>query len=590
MSTLTIAQAFELAGQQFVTGSLLQAESLCHRIVTADPGHADAFNLLGLIAYRRGDAASAAEYLARAIAARPEFPPYHCNFAVVLNAQGNLEAAERACRTAIAFAPDYVEAHFNLGIVLGGREQLDEAAAAYRMAIQLKPGFVAAWANLGTILKRQGRLDQAIVAYRQAVALDPGNAEAHGVLVQSLRYHPAYDAAAIAREEALWDARHGAPLRPRPVTHANAPDPDRCLRIGYVSPDFRDHVVGLNVLPLFEAHDRGQFEIFCYSGVTRPDAITDRFRAAASQWRETAGVPDETLAGTIRGDGVDLLVDLALHTAENRLPVFARQPAPVQVSFAGYPGATGLSAIEYRIGDRYLEGVAGEKPAGVFAIESFWCYAALAQPLDVTPLPALEHGRITFGCLNHCWKVNDRVLSLWARVLREVADARLVLQSPVGSHRAEMLAILAREAIPAERVEFVERWPRLEYFETYRRLDVALDTFPYNGHTTSLDALWMGVPVVTLPGETIVSRAGLSQATNLGLPELIAHSEADFVRIATGLARDLPRLAHLRATLRERMGSSVLMDAPRFAREIEHAYRAMWRQWCERQRSPRGDE
>ncbi len=592
MPTLTTAQAFQIAGQNFFAGDLAAAEAMGRRILEAEPSHADVLNMLGLIAQRRGQLGAAAGFFERAIRVNPAFPPYHCNLAVALCASGHVEAAERACRTAVVLAPDYADGWFNLGLVLGERGALDPAAEAYRTVLRLNPESPAAWTNLGNILKRQGRIDDAITAFRRGVEINPHDADAHGVLVQSLRYHPRYSATAITAEEAAWEDQHGAPLRQRAVGYAVTADPEKRVRVGYVSPDFRDHVVGLNVLPLFEAHDRDRFEIFCYSGVTKPDAVTERFRALASGWRETNGVPDEALAATIRSDEIDILVDLALHTAHNRLLVFARKPAPVQFSFAGYPGGTGLSAIEHRISDRYLEGGADERPAGeqegVHAIGSFWCYAALAAPVEVGPLPAFAQGRVTFGCLNRCWKVNDEVIRLWSQVLRNFSDARLILQSPSGSHRVETLAKFSTDGILPDRVCFLEQQARDEYLAAYRNIDIGLDTFPYNGHTTSLDSWWMGVPVVTLPGETIVSRGGLSQAMNLLLPELVATSADHFVQIATELATDLPRLGRLRATLRERMKSSVLMDGSRFAQDIERAYRAMWREWCARQAPAHG--
>lgn len=576
-SAVTISQAFQVAGQHLAAGRLAEAESLGWQLLQAQPGHPDLRNLLGLIAVQRGELEAAAQHFEQAIAARPDFPPYHSNLSVVRRAQGRLEDAVNAGRRAVTLDPRYTEAHLNLAIALADLERLDEALAAYRAAIALTPAQHGAWGNMGNVLKRQGRLEEALAAYRQAMALRPDDATAHGMWVQNLRYHPGYDAAAIAREEAQWDARHAAPLRPAHAPAIHSPDPDRRLRVGYVSADFRDHVVGRNVLPLLERHDHERFEVFCYSDARPPDAITGRFRAAADHWRDTAGLADDALAETIRGDAVDILVDLAQHTAGNRLLALARQPAPVQASFAGYPGGAGISAVAHRISDPYLEKDDGGMQPGVHTLESFWCYAAFAEPLEIPPLPA-SGGRVTFGCLNHCWKVNAAVLRLWARVLREIPEARLVIQSPEGSHRREPLAMLAGEGVPEERVSFIPRLPRDQYLEAYRALDIVLDTFPYGGHTTSLDAFWMGVPVVSRSGETIVSRAGLSQAMNLGLPELVALSDDDFVRIATGLARDLPRLAELRATLRDRMQRSVLMDAPRFARSIEAAYRAMWRQ------------
>jgi len=276
-------------------------------------------------------------------------------------------------------------------------------------------------------------------------------------------------------------------------------------------------------------------------------------------------------------------VDLSQHLAGNRLPMFAHRPAPAQVSFAGYPESAGLDAIEYRISDRYLEEASpGQATAGteqVRLIDSFWCYDPRGEEVEVNGLPATDSGRITFGCLNNFCKVNEPVLRLWARVLGKVKNSRMVLLADMGSHRQRILKILAGEGVEAHRVEFVEYQPRREYLESYHRLDIVLDTFPYNGHTTSLDALWMGAPVVSLAGGTPVSRAGLSQLTNLGLPELAAHSEEDYLQIAVELALDLPRLANLRATLRARMKSSPLMDAPRFARNIEEAYRSIWRAW-----------
>jgi len=334
------------------------------------------------------------------------------------------------------------------------------------------------------------------------------------------------------------------------------------------------------MLPLLACHDRDAFEIFCYAQVARSDALTERFRASAHHWRSTIGLTDKQLAAQIREDGIDILVDLALHTARSRLLVFARKPAPVQVTFAGYPGSTGLSTIDYRLSDPYLdppdidESVYSEQT--IRLPHSFWCYDPIDGDIPVNSLPAQAHGFLTFGCLNDFRKINDAVLRLWAGVLRAVPSSRLLLLAPEGSHRQHTLDVLSREDIVHERIEFVSHQPRWKYLELYHRVDLGLDTLPYNGHTTSLDSFWMGVPVVTLVGQTIVGRAGLSQLTNLQLPELIAQTPEQYVKIATSLADDLPRLSELRSTLRARMEQSPLMDAPRFARDIEAAYRTMW--------------
>jgi predicted O-linked N-acetylglucosamine transferase (SPINDLY family) len=356
------------------------------------------------------------------------------------------------------------------------------------------------------------------------------------------------------------------------------------LKIGYVSADFRDHVVGRNVLTLLGQHDREDFEVWCYSGAIPPDSMTAQFHTLAGGWRDVVGLSVEKLARLIRNDGIDILVDLALHAAGNQLPVFARKPAPVQVSFAGYPGNTGLSTIEYHISDRHLEAKAvRDRKENAFLIDSFWCYDPCGARVEVNELPAHQAGTITFGCLNNFCKINEPVLKLWARVLRATSDSRLVMLTGLGSHRQRTLAFLKQQGIDNHRIDFYEPCPREKYLQLYHQLDIVLDTFPYNGHTTSLDALWMGVPVVSLAGERTVSRGGLSQLSNLGFSELVAFTEDDFVQIATLLANDLSRLTDFRRTLRARMAGSVLMDARQFARDIESAYRRMWQQWCAKQ-------
>jgi predicted O-linked N-acetylglucosamine transferase (SPINDLY family) len=299
------------------------------------------------------------------------------------------------------------------------------------------------------------------------------------------------------------------------------------------------------------------------------------------------GLSDGRAADLIRQDRIDILVDLALHTANSRLLVFARKPAPVQVTFAGYPGSTGLTTIDYRLSDPYLDPPGMEE--SVYSEEtirlpdSFWCYDPLdGREVPVSALPAVSNGFVTFGCLNNFCKINDGVLRLWGKVLQAVPSSRLLLLAPEGSHQQHALEVLGQQGIAPQRIEFVRPQPRRQYLELYQHIDVGLDSFPYNGHTTSLDSFWMGVPVVTLVGRTVVGRAGLCQLMNLKLPELIGHTPEQYVGIASDLANDLPRLGQLRATLRGRMEESALMDAPRFARNVEAAYRAMWRRWCEK--------
>ncbi|HTW94903.1 MAG TPA: hypothetical protein VMD30_08935, partial [Tepidisphaeraceae bacterium] len=370
----------------------------------------------------------------------------------------------------------------------------------------------------------------------------------------------------------------------------NDRSPDRRLKIGYVSPDFREHVVGHNVLPIIRDHDRSQFEIFCYSNVRAPDEMTDRFKELADQWRPIYRIPDEEVAKKIREDQIDILVDLALHMSYGRLLVFARMPAPVQATFAGYPGGTGLDAIGYRLSDPYLD---PPEMTQTYQVErcvrlpdTFWCYDPEGMETHkappIAPLPAEKNGFITFGCFNNFCKINDGVLDLWGRVLAAVPKSRLTILCQRGPQRQWVLDRLAGQKVAADRVEFVERTNRVRYLTFYSRIDIGLDTFPYNGHTTSLDSLWMGVPVVTLVGQTPVARAGFSQLCNLDLRQLAASNQQEFVSIAAALAADLPRLAELRRNLRPRMLQSPLCDAVKFTRNIEAAYRRMWQEWVSR--------
>jgi predicted O-linked N-acetylglucosamine transferase (SPINDLY family) len=504
----------------------------------------------------------------------------------VLAAQaGHNQIAVDLINKALAIQPDDAEAYVNLGNALCELQRLTDGIVAFRKAIKCKPDFAVAYNNLANALSLNGELGEAISCYRTAIELKPNYPEAQGNLIYVMQFHPGCDAQAIAEEHRRWDRVYGEPRRRLIRPHSNDRTPERRLRIGYVSPDFRNHVVGRNLIPLLREHDRANFEITCYSQALRTDKLTAQFRRYADRWRDIGRLPDDELAAQIREDQIDILMDLALHMDANRVMVFAHKPAPVQMTFAGYPASTGLTAIDYRVSDPYLdppgidESVYSEKTIRLPC--SFWCY----DPLDtgdvpINPLPALLSGCVTFGCLNNSMKVNDQLLDLWARVLREIEGSRLMLLGMKGTHQQKTADRLLAAGIEPGRIEFVPHQSRQRYLEVYHRIDLGLDSFPYNGHTTSLDSLWMGVPVVTLVGERPVSRGGWSQLSNLGLTELAAQSTEEFVAIAIRLAEDLPRLGNLRETLRGRLERSPLMDAPRFTRDIESAYRQAWRDWC----------
>jgi predicted O-linked N-acetylglucosamine transferase (SPINDLY family) len=565
-------------------GKLDEAVACYRRALELRPDYAEAYNNLGAAFKDQGKLDGAVACYRRALELRPDYAEAHRNLGVVLRDQGKLDEAVACYHRALELKPDYAEAHGNLGVALRDQGRLDEAIACYRHALELKPNLVDAHNNLGNALKDQGKLDEAIACYRRTLELKPDYAYAHSNLVYSQVFCPGYDTQTLYEETRRWNRQHAEPLAKLIEPHGNDRSLHRRLRIGYVSPDFRDHAESFFTVPLLSAHDHQDFEIFCYADVICPDEITARLRGYADAWRDITGLTDEQVAQRVRQDKIDVLVDLTMHMARNRLLVFARKPAPVQVCWLAYQGTTGLSAMDYRLTDAYID------PPGLYdgcyseesvrLPDAFWCYDPLAGEPAVGALPALDKSHVTFGCLNNFCKVNDSVLRLWARVLRAVDRSRLMLLAAEGSPRRHTLDLLEQEGVPPDRVTFVGRVPRPRYMELYHGIDIGLDTFPYTGQTTSLDAFWLGVPVITLVGQTPAARAGLSLLNNLGLPELIAETPEQYVRIAVELAQDLSRLSELRATLRNRLRNSPLMDAPRFARNVEAAYRNMWQRWC----------
>jgi protein O-GlcNAc transferase len=622
---MTTRQQLELAVAHHQAGRLREAESAYRAVLAQQPNHADALHLLGVLMSQSGQTEQALVLIRRAIAIHPTDPSYHINLGLALRRAGDARGALDAYDKAAALAPTSAKAHNGRGIALGmlgrhaeaadalaraidlagpaataetygfygaalaGHGRLDDAADAFRKSIDLNPRDPRSYTGLADAQWRTGLVDESLETLRAALLIGP-SAEIHSLLLFSMPFSPRETDESILRENLRFDELYAAPLRPSIRPHANSRDPERRLRVGYVSADLRNHVIGFFTLALLAAHDHAQVEVFCYSHAPDPDHVTERMRALADTWRETRHLSDQQVAQLIRDDAVDVLVDLGMHMAHARPLVFARKPAPVQVAWIAYPGTTGLRAMDYRLSDPYLDPPGSE--AGKYAEQTvrlphtFWCMDPTApgdEPV-AADLPATVNGFVTFGCLNNFAKVNDGVLSLWSRVLTGVPDARLLMLVPEGRSRTRVLDRFAAFGVAdaAARVEFVPfARGRRQYLGQYHRIDVALDTTPSNGHTTSLDAMWMGVPVVTLVGQTIVGRAGWSQLNNLGLTELAAHDEAGFMRIATDLAADLPRLGELRRSLRDRMRASPLVDAPRFARDMEAAYREMWRRWCE---------
>lgn len=547
-------------------------------VVERWPDFAVAWYNLGNIHYTGCRFQEAAEAYRRALALAPGNLTARNNLGNALQYLGRFEEALAVYQEVLRLDPGYVDAHNNASAAARALGRTDEAVRLLRRAAELRPGYAITQGNLGSLLKDAGLMDEAVQHFRRALELNPGDAVTHSNLAYSMNFLPCHSGEILA-ENLAWDRAHALPRVDLP--YGNDPDPERRLRIGYVSPDFRDHCQSFFTIPLLSRHDHSRFEIFCYAKVLRPDAVTRRIAGYADVWRDTATLDDEAVADLVRADRIDILVDLTMHMANGRPRMFSRKPAPVQVAWLAYPGTTGLAAMDYRLTDPHLDPPGQHddwySETSIRLPDTFWCYDPLTQEPRPGPLPAQASGHITFGSLNNFCKVTPAVLAVWAQVLNAVAGSRLLLLAQPGDQRRRVLEGLAAGGIQEDRVEFAPFQPRPEYLALYQRIDLGLDTFPYNGHTTSLDAFWMGVPVVTLLGGTVVGRAGWSQLCNLDLRELAAGSTGEFIRIAAELAADWPRLAQLRAGLRARMEASALMDGARFTRNLEAAYRRMWR-------------
>jgi protein O-GlcNAc transferase len=605
----------------FDQGNHAEAAQAFEQAIHLKPDLAEAHYSLGCAIHKQGNLDAAIAATRRAIHIRPEYVDAISNLGSMLQDAGALEDAVSAYREAILLKPHHVEARINLGAALFAQGKLDQAISEYREVIELKPDHGEARSNIGRLLREQGRLDEAAIACRQAIAVQPDLAMAYSNLAAVLSDQGRFDEAmdvcrdAVRRKiefagaygsflfhlnnsdrispEALfeahraWDEWYGQPT-PQPTAHANDPSLGKRLKVGYVSPDFREHSIMYFLEPLMRNLDRSETEVFCYSDVLAPDAGTERFKQLADHWVASVGMPDEVLAERIRNDRIDILVDLAGHTRRNRLAVFARKPAPVQTTWLGYPNTTGLKGIQYRLVDAVTDPIGpGDSLASETLLRlpgNFLCY----QPPDDAPAPApapcLATGTVTFGSFNNPAKLSQSTLDVWARVLTRLPHARLLLKAKPFADtvtRAFYVDRLTRLGVAPHRITLLDVLPTSAHLELYASaIDIALDPFPYNGATTTCEALWMGVPVVTLRGDRHAGRVGASLLTRIGLSDLIADSTEAYVETAVALAGDHARLSELRLSLRPRMAASPLCDAPAFARKVEHAYRTMWQHWC----------
>jgi len=493
-------------------------------------------------------------------------------------------------RKAVLDNPGDAAAHYNLGLHLAELRHYTESLESLTRASALMPTEPRIHNALGFVLNKQGRNAEAIACFRRALRLEPGFVTAHDNLVYYLHFEFDCSPEAMYREHHEWNKRHAIHLRP-PGQYHNVPDPARRLRVGYVSADFRVHSVARFLEPLLSAHDRNTVEVYCYANSKRTDHVTARLAAHAAHWRDICDLDDDALAQLIRSDQIDILIDLGGHTANNRLGMFARKPAPLQISWLGYPDTTGLTGIDYRITDSWTD-PPGQTEAWHSEIllrlpHGFLCYRPPADCGPVTQPPVTTGKPLTFGSFNALPKTTRRVVALWSSILTALPDARLILKNksfldPGTRQRYQQLFMA--HGIDPDRLDLLGWVSGVNaHMGLYGKIDIALDTFPYNGTTTTCEALWMGVPVLTQEGRAHVARVGASLLARIGLRDWITQDADEYVQRAVEFAQQPGNLATIRKDLRGRIKASTLSDGPGFARDMEQAYRSIWAEWCARQ-------
>jgi predicted O-linked N-acetylglucosamine transferase (SPINDLY family) len=600
-------------------GRIGEAAAGYARIRSAAPNEFEGWHHGGMAALLAGRAEQAVTLLTCALQLKPSSTQTTLGLGVAHVARGDLSAAEFLLRTLTQKDPKLADAWHYLALVYQTQGRFDEAIAARKRVVTLKPAGAAGWSALGSAQSAVGRQTKALECFSKALSLDPNDLRSRlGRAMVLFKCHRVREAAAeyaavVALEPHRLEARSFRLMALNSLTDVtrdqifgehvaygtaagnairtrwpNERETHRRLRVGILSPDFRDHSVAYFIEPILQHLDPDSFEIILYHDHAYVDAVSVRLKNRAAIWRKVAGQTDETVEATILADAPDILMDLAAHTGTSRLRVFARRAAPVQITYLGYPNTTGVRAMDYR----FVDSVTDPEPmADAFATEKLvrfaptaWTFLPLANAPATSPLPASTNGYVTFGAFNNFTKVTDETLRDWAQLLQAVPASRLLLKAEGLSEPAVGEPVRARlraAGIPDERIELLSRTPdTLSHLALYARVDIALDTFPYNGTTTTCEALWMGVPVVTRGGESHAARVGISLLRAVGNSEWGATTSADYINIAKTLAGDPGKLAIIRASLRHRMRASVLLDHAGQASRFGAALRHCWEYWC----------
>ncbi len=602
-------------------GKNKDAISSYQKAIALDPDYPEAYNNLGNVLKQQGHAEEAIECYRKALDLKPDNPHALNNLGNALRSRGKLEEAVACYENALNTDPEYPEAYNNLGNALGDQGKMGKAILSFQKALEIRPDNVKTFNNLGGVLRKQGKLSEALEAYKKALNIEPGYAgacnnmagvllkqgkvanaigsyqkalslapdyaTAHSNLLLSFNYQVHTDPDWLVSQHRGWAARHSSAERDEQCFRIRSGPAERKLRIGYVSPDFKVHSVAYFFEAIIGKHDRSGFEIFCYSDVICPDRVTRRFSRNADCFRNIAGIENKTVADRIYRDKIDILVDLAGHTAGSRLCLFSMKPAPIQVAYLGYPNTTGLKSMDYRLTDALAD------PPGltdhlyteklVRLPHGFLCYTPLEKSPEIGKTGNRNSDRVVFGSFNNRTKITPEVVNAWAKILTRVRNGKLVLKSgafadPETGKR--LIDLFSQNGARPGQIELVSHIPSLfDHLQLYNRIDIGLDTFPYNGTTTTCEALWMGVPVITLAGETHRSRVGCSLLSQVGLEGFIAESIEDYVKTGIDFAHDMEKLKSIQLGLRSRMARSSLMDSDRFTGSLEREYRLMFNKW-----------
>ncbi len=565
-------------------GQFNEAASCYRQAIALNPQDAASYNNLGIVLQELGRFHDAADSYQQAIQIKPDSVEAFNNLGATLKELGRLPEAETHYRQALALAPHYADAHNNLGILLQELNRLQDAEHSYRAALAFQPNLATAHGNLGRVLKDQGRLAEAEQAYRTALILQPDLAKVHSNLLFAYNYRAEH-----SPEFRLQQAKHYGAMVAKKVTQQftawhcqSAPEK---LRIGWVSGDFCQHVVSYFLETLLSALDSTKIELFAYYSFSKIDAVTERLQNYFVQWQSLVGLSDEAAAQLIHQDGVHILFDLSGHTAENRLPVFAYKPAPIQVTWLGYWATTGLAEMDMILVDKI--GVPEQNQAHFvekvcYLPDTRLCFSAPTVDSAVSPLPALNNGYLTFGCFQNLSKVTDSVLATWGKIAAQLPDTHWHFQSKQladADVKTRFYQRLVAYGINTEKVTSQGFVSREAYFAAHQRIDMILDTFPYTGGTTTCEALWMGVPTLSLAGNSLLARQGASLLTAAGLADWVVDSEASYITQAIVFASNLNSLANLRRGLREQVLTSALFNAAQFAQHFTQLVWQMWRDY-----------